>query len=107
MLRFLSRMIGFWLIAGALVAAVVDGAKSLAASALVTTPLFETWAAAAALLEIEGGVPQLADAPWPMDLVLTAIFSLPTAIFLAGLGFLFLLAGRKRRRNALGREFPA
>ena len=42
MLRFLSRFLGFWLVAAALVAGVVDGAKSIAASALVITPLAET-----------------------------------------------------------------
>ena len=44
MLRFLSRFLGFWLVAAAVVMGVVDGAKSIAASAVVTTSLAEVWA---------------------------------------------------------------
>src|SRR5918993_2587544 len=43
MLRFLLRTLGIWLLAGALVAVVMDGARSIAASAPVLTPLAEVW----------------------------------------------------------------
>jgi hypothetical protein len=51
MFRFLSRFLGVWLVAAALVAATVDGAKSIAASSLVLTPFGETWGALAAMAQ--------------------------------------------------------
>jgi hypothetical protein len=104
-LRFLARFTGYWLIAAALVAAVVDGAKSIAASALVLTPLAETWAALSAL----GGGAAAADpaAVAPLGDAAQLLFSAPTAAVLGILGFVLLAAGRRRRRPALGREFAA
>ena len=109
MLRFTSRFLGYWLMAAALIAAVVDGAKSIAASQLVVTPLGETWAAIAAF----GGS---ADAPaeplmtpgplpWPLDLASAWLAAAPTVAALGVCGILLLVAGRKRRRPLLGREF--
>lgn len=43
MFGFLARFIGLWFWAGAVVAAIYDGTKSLAASEFVTTPLGVTW----------------------------------------------------------------
>jgi hypothetical protein len=43
MIAFLARFIGLWLIAGALVALVVDGTKTIAASRLTVTPLGLAW----------------------------------------------------------------
>ena len=111
MLRFIARFAGYWLIAAALVAAVVDGAKSIAASALVLTPLAETWATLSA--NGEGGgeavVPPSAGAPGaePLDAVVQWLLAAPTAAVLGIIGFLLLAAGRRRRRPALGREFAA
>ncbi len=111
MLRFVSRFLGCWLVAAALVAAVVDGAKSIAASALVLTPVAETWAALAALGAAPAADPAAAAAApppaWPLDALSAALLSAPTAAVLALLGFLFLVAGRKRRRTFLGREYAA
>jgi hypothetical protein len=104
MLRFLSRLVGYWLVAAALVAAVVDGAKSIAASALVTTPLAETWAVLGPML---GAGPEASPAanappPWPFDVALAWLLALPTCAVLAVLGVLFLVAGRKRRALGYG-----
>ena len=44
MIGFFSRFVGLWLIAGALVALVVDATKSIAASTLTVTPLGLAWA---------------------------------------------------------------
>jgi hypothetical protein len=107
MLRLLSRFLGYWLVAGALVAAVVDGAKSIAASAWVTTPLADTWAAVAAGLGIEAGsLPQPFSSP-AVDAAVAWLFAAPTAAVLAVLGFLFLAAGRKRRRILFSNEIAA
>jgi hypothetical protein len=108
MLRFFARFVGFWLVAAALVAAVVDGAKSIAASALVITPVAATWTELTALLsrgeaEAEGQW----TAPWPLDIAVAWLLTFPTVAVLAGFGVFFLVLGAKRRRPSIGREFPA
>ena len=106
MLRFLSRFLGIWLLAAALVMAVVDGAKSIAASHLVLTPLSETWAMLAALGEASGAeAVDAARLPWPLDAALPLLFSVPTVAALAVPALLFLVAGRKRRRFSISREY--
>jgi hypothetical protein len=102
MLRFLSRFLGVWLVAGALVFAVVDGAKSIAASLVVVTPLSETLAM---LAERDAAMPAApVQAPWPLDAALAWLLAAPTAVALLVLGVFFLAVGR-RRRPRLGREF--
>jgi hypothetical protein len=103
MLRLLSRFLGYWLVAAALIAAVLDGAKSIAASAVVTTPLADSWAMVSSVLGGEGAVPQ----PFPqpaLQAVMNWLFAAPTAAVLAALGFLLLVAGRKRRRALFSNE---
>ena len=69
MLRFLARFIGFWLVAAAVVFAVVDGAKSIAASGLVTTPVAEAWAYFAAAGTVADRTAEAPfNAPWPLDM---------------------------------------
>jgi hypothetical protein len=105
MLRLLARFIGYWFVAGAIVMAVVDGAKSIAASALVTTPLAESWAILFAATEetaSAAGAPLTLDGP--AGTALNWLFAAPTAAVLAALGFLFLLAGAKRRRALFSHE---
>ena len=104
MLRFLSRFIGFWLIAAALVAAIVDGAKSIAASAVVLTPLAESLAMIGAFSPAD---PAASAPPWPIDLVLASLLNAPTVAVLAAPGLFFLIAGAKRRRAQFGREYAA
>jgi hypothetical protein len=43
MLRFIVRTLGLWLLAGSFAAAVIDGMKSIAGSALRMTTVLETW----------------------------------------------------------------
>ena len=107
MLRFLSRFLGYWLLAAALVAAVVDGAKSIAASAMVTTSVAETWATIRALLAPGEAVEAVttSTAPWPLDLAVTWVLTAPTAVIAATLGLVLLVLGRKRRAASFGREF--
>jgi len=107
MLRFLSRAIGFWLLAAGLVAAVVDGAKSIGASAFVTTSLAEAWAAVAALNEAGATAPDAAAAPWPLNVLLGWLFAAPVIAVLVVPGVLLIAAGAKRRPQNLGREFAA
>lgn len=46
MIRFLFRFVGLWIFAGGFVALVLDGVRSIASSAFVTTPLGVAWLAA-------------------------------------------------------------
>ncbi|HEX9906687.1 MAG TPA: PetM family of cytochrome b6f complex subunit 7 [Propylenella sp.] len=105
MIRLASRFLGFWLVAAALVAAVVDGAKSIAASGLVITPLSETWAVIAAFTGRDAAEPLTA--PWPLDLALASLAAFPTVLALAVLGIFFLVVGAKRRPTQFGREYAA
>jgi hypothetical protein len=105
MLRILSRFLGIWLLAGALVAAVVDGARSIASSSVVLTPAGETWATFAAWAGIAREPGEAAGLPWPLDVALAWIAAAPTVAVLAALSFLLLSAGRRRRERAFGREF--
>ena len=107
MLRFASRFLGFWLVAAALVAAVVDGAKSIAASGFVTTSVGETWAAIAAFGAAEPTTPAPLSAPGLLDMPLQWLLSAPTVAVLGIVGAVFLILGAKRRPPALSREFAA
>ena len=106
MLRLLARSLGFWLVAAAVVAAVVDGAKTIAASSLVITPLAETVALVAAGVRAEAPVvPE--DWPWLLSLPLQFLLAAPTVFVLAVPGIVFLVLGAKRRPPSLSREFAA
>ena len=107
MLRFASRFLGFWLVAAALVAAVVDGAKSIGASSFVTTSVGETWAAIAAFGATEPTTPPPLSAPGLLDMPLQWLLSAPTVAVLGIVGAVFLILGAKRRPPALSREFAA
>lgn len=104
MLRFACRFLGFWLIAAAVVAAVVDGAKSIAASSLVTTSVGETWAT---LAPLGGGEPAALAVPGPLNYLLQWLLAAPAVAALAIPGAVFLILGAKRRPPSLSREFAA
>jgi hypothetical protein len=106
MLRFIARFLGCWLVAAALVAAIVDGAKSIAASALVTTPLTETWATVAVWAGwAESAADLAAFILWPFDILFIWLLAAPTVIVLSVFGVLLLVVGARRRRPSTGREF--
>jgi hypothetical protein len=106
MLRFASRFLGFWLVAAALVAGVVDGAKTIAASSLTLTSVAETWG----LIQAAAGGPPAMEpiaARWPLDVALEFLLAAPTVVVLGTLGAFFLIIGAKRRPPSLSREFAA
>lgn len=111
MLHVFSRLLGYWLTALALVAVVVDGAKSIAASSLATTSLGDAWRAVGPGADpsaIQAAAP--ASAGWiaaGLDQVVPWLLTTPVAAAAGLLGILFLAAGRKRRRYSLSREFAA
>lgn len=102
MLRFLARFIGLWLVAGALVALVVDGAKSIAAGSIVTTPLGQLWydLDPASLNTAQAAVERhVHPALW--DPVILAVLLAPTFSVIGILGLLLMLVGRKKEAPKL------
>jgi hypothetical protein len=99
MIRFLLRMIGLWLVAGALVMAVVDGSRSLAAGAVALTPVGQVWFSLSptTLNAAQAGV-QRHVAPWLWDPVIQTALLAPMALVLIGLGFGLMLLGAPRKR---------
>jgi hypothetical protein len=103
MIRFGFRFIGFWFLAAALVAFVIDGTKSIADSQLVTTSVAEyiLKVSPTTLQRLEFGVQNNLGAPWLWDLVFVNVLGWPAFVVLAGIGLLFMLIGRRRRRRDL------
>jgi hypothetical protein len=98
MIGLVSRFIGLWFVAGALVAIVVDAAKSIAASSLTMTPLGAALfsLAPSALVAAQEFVQQKIGA-WLWDPVIQWILLLPTWAVLGFFGFLLTYLGRRRR----------
>lgn len=97
MFRLLSRAIGLWLLAGAFVAAVIDGMKSIAASGVVVTSAFAAWSelAPASLGALRGIVEaRLGAAAW--SALTTGLTLAPTWAALGVVGVVFLMLGRPR-----------
>jgi hypothetical protein len=105
MFGFFSRFVGLWLIAGALVALVVDATKSIAASSLTVTPLGLAWASInqASLMAVQQFVQREVEAyvgHWLWDPLIQWILLLPTWAILGAAGFLLTYLGRRRPRKA-------
>ena len=103
MIRFLFRFLGYWLLAGALVAAIIDGSKSIAASSLVTTPLGQHFQqlAPSLLQRLEFGIQNNLGLPWLWDLVFVNILTWPTFAVLGILALIILMIGRRKPVRAI------
>lgn len=103
MLSFMARVAGLLFLVIALVTAVMDITKSIAASKLVFTPLFEAWTriGEASLKAAQASVEAYIH-PLLWDPVLVWILQWPSWLIFAILAFVFLALGRRRRRK-LGR----
>ena len=106
MLAFLARTIGLVALAVAVVSAVLDLTRSVAASAPVITPMGESW------LAVSPGTRALAEASvrervasFVWDGPVTWLLALPTWAVFGALAFLFLWLGRSRG-PAYGRFAP-
>lgn len=99
MIRFLFRFLGFWILAGGFVALVVDGTRSIAASALVVTPAHSAWTSLspASLDKVRAWMSALA--PWVWTDIAAPILDLPLFALLALVGLLLLAIGNTRRRS--------
>src|SRR5262245_2264197 len=99
MIRFLFRFVGLWLLAGAFVALIIDGTRSIAASRLILTPLQEAWGAIhPASLEVLQAWMERSVPGWIWDPVAMSILFTPLWAVLAALGLLFILIGRRKAR---------
>ena len=100
MVRFVFRFIGWWLLAGAFVAFVVDGTRSISASRLVLTPFGIAWDSLhptsfdAMRNWVEGQLPG-----WVYNPIILSVLLTPLWIILGVLGFLLFLMGRKREHT--------
>jgi hypothetical protein len=97
MLRFILRILGLFLLAGAFAALVIDGTRSIAGGALLLTPLSKTiaWLSPDALKNLQPMVVELNPFLW--DPVMVRFLMLPTWLVLGCLGTLIMALMRKRR----------
>lgn len=105
MIAFLARFIGLWMIAGALVALVIDGAKTIAASSLTVTPLGLAWftISPASLMQTQEFVQRRVESfigHWLWDPVIQWILMAPTWAVLGIVGAWLLYLGRPRRLDS-------
>jgi hypothetical protein len=95
MFRFLFRFIGLWLLAGAFVALVIDGTRSVAASRIVLTTVGEAWSVVhRSSLEIFRAHIEASYPAWAWDPVAITFLFAPLWVTLGVLGVLFALLGR-------------
>ncbi len=101
MFFFFCRLIGIWCLAATIVAAVVDGMKSIAAGRVVTTPLLQLWTSASpsSLASAQAAVQKLSPALW--DPVGLTILHLPAWIVFTVIGAAFIFLGTRRRRTVV------
>jgi hypothetical protein len=99
--RFIMRILSVSALAIAVIVAVLDAARSIGASRLVTTSLANSWTslspgsfnASKAYVEAQG-------VPYLWDPIVTSLLSVPTAIALAVLAVVFYMLGHKREHPA-------
>jgi hypothetical protein len=106
MIRFLFRFVGYWVLAGALVAAIIDGAKSIAESTLITTPLGQHFQqlAPSLLQRLEFGVQNNLGLPWLWDFVFVNILTWPSFAVLGIFALILLVIGRRKRTRAIAED---
>ncbi len=99
MIRFLFRFAGLWLVAGAFVALVIDGTRSVSASRLVFAPIRDAWALVNAP-GLEAAQKQFAGSVW--EPLFGLVLAIPFFVLLAAAGLLFLLLGRRKHERRIG-----
>ena len=94
MLRFLLRLVGLLLLAGAFAAVIVDGTRSVAAGRIALMPLGRTIGAVSpeAFLKLHATIETHAPTLW--DPVMVTLLLLPTWCVLGVLGLVFLALAR-------------
>lgn len=104
-MRLLLRLIGTWLIGMALILLIIDGTRSLAASAIVATPLEETWALlhAQSLTGLRQFVATRFFGPF-LESIVAAILAMPGWVVLGVPGAFIAWLGRTRRSRLFVKE---
>lgn len=104
-MRLFLRVIGTLLIALAVILLIIDGTKSLAANALVLTPLAETWTQvhAGSLEQLRAFLETRLFGP-VLETVVSAILSFPGWAVIGLPGILLAWAGRSRRERLFIRQ---
>lgn len=99
MIRFIFRFVGFWFLAAALVALVIDGSKSIADSAMVTTSVAQYFLeySPTTLQRLEFGVQNNLGSPWLWDTVFVNLLSWPAFAVLGIFGLILMLIGKRRK----------
>jgi hypothetical protein len=97
MFRFLLRLVGLFLLAGAFAALVIDGTRSVAGGVLLWTPLGKTiaWLAPAKMAALKPAVDKLNPFLW--NPVMVHLLLLPTWLVIGFLGALALVLAQKRQ----------
>jgi hypothetical protein len=99
MFRFLFRFIGLWLLAGAFVALVIDGTRSITAGRVVIMPMVEAWLAIhPGSLDWLKTVVERDVAPRLWDPVVLSVLYAPLWAVLGALGAVLVVLGRRRPR---------
>lgn len=99
MFRFLVRLAGLFALAGAVIALVVDGTKTIAASSLQVTSLGQAWFALdpsglqAAQLAVASHVEAYVGG-WVWHPMIQFLLTLPLWLVLGAVGALLILAGK-------------
>lgn len=100
MLRFLFRLVGMFTLAVAVIMAVLDVTRTIAASRLVVTPLNTSWITVAPdSLEAAQHFVQTRLHPLFWDPFVVAVLNLPGFVVFGVAAFLLYALGRKRRRQ--------
>ena len=103
MFRLIFRFLGFWIFAAALVALVHDGARSIAANAVVVTSLGELWfSLSPPSLNLTQAVIERYTLPFLWDPVLLWVLKAPAAVVLIVIALIFAFFGRRPRRLMAG-----
>ncbi len=97
MFRFLFRFAGLWLVAGAFVALVIDGTRSVSASRFVFTPVGAAWTMldAASLKKLQEQIGTGAQ-------FLEGLLAMPLFVLLVLVGMVFLMLGRRKHERVIG-----
>ncbi len=100
MIRFIFRVLATVSLAIAVIMSVLDATRSIAADALVLTPLSESWrAVSSGTYEAAEAAVSEVIAPYAWDPVVLTLLSAPGfAVFLV-LALLFYMIGRRRERR--------
>lgn len=100
MIRYIFRLLAMLSLTVAVILAVIDGARSIAASELVLTPLGKSWyAASPETINLAQAIVQRYLFPAIWDPFMIWVLNQPGALVMAAIAALLYMAGYRRRRR--------